>query len=316
MLPLELRSVFKGYVLKMLKPLYGTKEAETYWNTGYSGDWKQKAGTTPYMLDPCFMTKTCNQAKGAPRGFAAILIDGTLMTRNKQFAKAEELIHSNYDIGQAQTITNGSHIKFGGVQIGRDPDCTLRISQEAYLENLSNINAHLHNDIASVRTARGKVSWIASWTRPDLAFAMGRLSQIIPKNINSEATKSSNDLHGYLQKTMTRNLIFCKLDFKSLHGVFYSDESFAGNLDMSSQIGGIILLKYKHGNAYVLHRFSKKCPRVTGSVLAAEIIGFVTAFDMASAPRNVLEEIYQQSIPLYGLTDSYSFFSTVTQYSA
>jgi hypothetical protein len=51
-------------------------------------------------------------------------------------------------------------------------------------------------------------------------------------------------------------------------------------------------------------------------VLAAEIIGFVTAFDMASARRDVLEEIYQQSIPHYGLTDSYSFFSTVTQYNA
>jgi hypothetical protein len=51
-------------------------------------------------------------------------------------------------------------------------------------------------------------------------------------------------------------------------------------------------------------------------VLAAEIIGFVTAFDMASARHDVLEEIYQQSIPLYGLTDSYSFFSTVTQYNA
>jgi hypothetical protein len=37
-LPLKLRSVFKGYVLKMLKPLYGTKEAGTYWNTAYSGD--------------------------------------------------------------------------------------------------------------------------------------------------------------------------------------------------------------------------------------------------------------------------------------
>jgi hypothetical protein len=61
---------------------------------------------------------------------------------------------------------------------------------------------------------------------------------------------------------------------------------------------------------------SKKCPRVTGSVLAAEIIGFLTAFDMASALRDVLEKIYQQSIPLYGLTDSYSFFSTVTQYNA
>jgi hypothetical protein len=30
----------------------------------------------------------------------------------------------------------------------------------------------------------------------------------------------------------------------------------------------------------------------------------------------VLEEIYQQSIPIYGLNDSNSFFSTVTQYSA
>jgi hypothetical protein len=51
-------------------------------------------------------------------------------------------------------------------------------------------------------------------------------------------------------------------------------------------------------------------------MLAAEFIGFVTAFDMASALRDVLEEIYQQSIPFYGLSDSYTFFSTVTQYNA
>jgi Reverse transcriptase (RNA-dependent DNA polymerase) len=275
MLPLELRSVFKGYVRHMLKPLYGTKEAGTYWNTAYSGDWKQKAGVTSFTLDPCFMTKPCNQGKGAPHRIAAILVDDTLMTRNKHFAKAEERIHSNYDIGQTQTITNGSQIKFGGVQIGRDPDGTLRIPQEAYIENLSNIKADLYNDIASVRTARGKVSWIATWTRPDAAFAMGRLSQITPENINSEATESCNDLNDYLKKTVKRNLIFCKLDVKSLHVVFYSDASFAGNLDLSSQIGGIILLKDKHGNAHVLHWFSKKCPCVTGSVIAAEIIGFV-----------------------------------------
>jgi hypothetical protein len=97
-----------------------------------------------------------------------------------------------------------------------------------------------------------------------------------------------------------RNLVFCKLKVKSLHVVFYSDASFAGNLDLSSQISGIFLRKDKNGNAHVLHWFSKKCPRVTGSVLATEIIGFVAAFDMASALRDVLEEIYQQSIPLQG----------------
>jgi hypothetical protein len=127
MLPLEIHSVFKGYVLKMLNPWCGTKEAGTYLIAGYSGYWKQKVGVTPSTLDPCFMTATCNQAKDAPHGIADILIDDTLMTGNMQFAKAEERMHSNYDMGQTQTVTNGSQIKFGGVQIGRDPDGTLRI---------------------------------------------------------------------------------------------------------------------------------------------------------------------------------------------
>jgi hypothetical protein len=56
------------------------------------------------------------------------------MTGNKQFAKNEERMHSNYDMKQTQTITNGSQIKFSGVQIGRGPDGTLRISQQAYIK--------------------------------------------------------------------------------------------------------------------------------------------------------------------------------------
>jgi hypothetical protein len=50
-LPLELRFVLKGYVLKMLKLLSASKEAGTYWSAAHSGDWKQKVGVTPSMLD-------------------------------------------------------------------------------------------------------------------------------------------------------------------------------------------------------------------------------------------------------------------------
>jgi hypothetical protein len=92
----------------MLKPLYGTNEAGTSWNAAYSGDWKQKVGITPYTLDSCFMTATCNQAKDAPHGIAAILVDDTLMTGNKNFAKSEELMHRSYDMEQTQTVTSGS----------------------------------------------------------------------------------------------------------------------------------------------------------------------------------------------------------------
>jgi hypothetical protein len=174
----------------------------------------------------------------------------------------------------------------------------LRVSQQAYIEIIHNFNADLHNDIAFVRTARGKVFWIATGTHPDESFAMARLSQINPENIIFEATKSCNDLNDYHKKSVKINLIFCKLDATSLHGVFYSDASLAGNLYPSSQIGCIILLKDKHVNALVLHWSFKKCPRVKGSVFGAEIIGFATAFGLATALRDVLEDIYQQSIPL------------------
>jgi hypothetical protein len=81
----------------------------------------------------------------------------------------------------------------------------------------------------------------------------GRPRQISPETFNFEATKACSDLNDYLKKTVKRNLIFCKLDANSLHVVFYSDASFADNLDLSSQIGGIILLKENHGDPYVLH---------------------------------------------------------------
>jgi hypothetical protein len=69
-----------------------------YWNVAYTGEWKQKVGVTPPTLDPCIMTATCNQAKDAPHEIAAILVDSTLVTGNKQIATTEECMHSNYDM--------------------------------------------------------------------------------------------------------------------------------------------------------------------------------------------------------------------------
>jgi hypothetical protein len=233
----------------MMKPLYGTKEAGTYWSAAHSGDWKQKFGVNPSKLDPCFMTATCNQAKAAPHGIVAILVDDTLRTGKQQFAKATERMHSNYDMKQTQIVTNDSQIKFGRVKIGRDPEGTLGTYQQAYIEILSNTEAVLHNDIASVLTARRKISRISTWTCPDYVFAMGRLSKITYLNSETSNITTYNDLSDNLKKMMKRNLMFWKLNATSLHVIFHSDTSFACKLELSSQIGGIMLVKEKHGNA-------------------------------------------------------------------
>jgi hypothetical protein len=72
---------------------------------------------------------------------------------------------------------------------------------------------------------------------------MRRLSQISSENINSEATKSRYGLKNYPKKMVKRNMTICKLDSTSLHDSFSNDASFAGILDLSSQIGGTVLLK-------------------------------------------------------------------------
>ena len=64
-------------------------------------------------------------------------------------------------------------------------------------------------------------------------------------------------------------LFFPKLDLGSVKIVGYSDASFAGNKDFSSQPGMVALLVEKHNKACVVHYASWKCRRVTRSVLAA-----------------------------------------------
>jgi hypothetical protein len=123
-----------------------------------------EAQSRRYCIPAGSMFYDCNVQSSERRSSwnRPIFVDDTLLTGNEQFAKDEELMHSNCDMRQTQTITNGSQIKFGGVQIGRDPDGTLGISRQAYIEKLSKIGENMHEDIAPVRTARRKVSWIAT----------------------------------------------------------------------------------------------------------------------------------------------------------
>jgi hypothetical protein len=59
------------------------------------------------------------------------------------------------------------------------------------------------------------------------------------------------------------------LDKSSIYLAVYVDASSAVNVDLSSQMGGVIALRDTTDNCH-LHWFSKKCPCVTSSILARE----------------------------------------------
>ena len=76
-----------------------------------------------------------------------------------------------------------------------------------------------------------------------------------------------------------------KSDFSSLRIVAYSDEAFANNADLPSQLGRIVLPTDVANNAVPVLRKSYKSRLIALTVLSAEIIAFLTYFYDALAIR-------------------------------
>lgn len=104
-----------------------------------------------------------------------------------------------------------------------------------------------------------------------------------------------------------------KVDIDSVYIATYGDSSLTNSAEISSQMGGIVLLRDKHNNAVPVYWFSRKCPRVLASILAVETITCVTGFDAAFAIRNAFEKTLARQLPLYLYTNSYSLFITVNK---
>jgi hypothetical protein len=82
---------------------------------------------------------------------------------------------------------------------------------------------------------------------------------------------------------------------------------------LTSQIGYVIAIGDKNGNANILHWSSIKCKRVTRSVLASELYGMAHGFDIASAIKSTIEGMLQINLPLVICTDSKSLYDCLVK---
>ena len=109
-------------------------------------------------------------------------------------------------------------------------------------------------------------------------------------------------------------LRFVQLNPKQLRLITFTDVAFANNVDLSSQIGYIIVLA-DQDNANILHWSSTKCKRVTRSVLALELYAISNTFDILSIIKYTIEKILCISLPLTICTDSKSLYDCLVKLS-
>lgn len=146
--------------------------------------------------------------------------------------------------------------------------------------------------------------------------AINKAAQVTEKPFGKDKIKSFNSTVKRLQGTSNWCLKFAPLQKDTLHLRVYTDASFAGNDDLSSQLGFIILLCDSSNRAHILEYSSRKSKRVVRSILGGEVYAFADGFDRAYILRHDLETIFQMKIPLHMLTDSLQMFDFITKGSS
>jgi hypothetical protein len=230
-----------------------------------------------------------------------------------------DTLYSNKRIGEPRA--------FLGMQIHRDRlNRTIFLHQQAYVESLITLFTEgvidaaktlwppktviphgwkSHNTVITSTDwlqRTGRLNWLASLTRPDIAFTTSRLS---------EANAGAKDIHLQVFKHLLRylkgtSMYGIKLGGKGytrhdLHLRTYADASFADRLEDRASTGGHVVFL---ANGPVLWK-SKKQTLVTLNTTEAEFINLTPAAISTMWVDNLLEDLgARQPTPLVMFTDS------------
>lgn len=248
----------KGYVLKALRSLYGLKQAARDWNSLIKAE-LLKWGFEQSLADPCLFT---HKAKGIT---LLVYVDDMLAAADKNdslhwfFKKLDDRFNAK-DLGEVKKIL--------GARVTRDRETrTLYLDQEQYITNVLDrfgITTAQHKakpipvgDYKNFRPAAdtdqrinvteyqqgiGSLMYAMVFTRPDIAFAMGKLSQYMsdPAEHHGHALK---ELMRYMKSTASQKLRFGPGGAYK-HFVVYSDADWASDKTDRKSVSGMVVMFY------------------------------------------------------------------------
>lgn len=294
----------KEKLLQILKPLYGLAESGDYWNSTNSLHHVHDLGMKQACGD---LSLYYRRVHGKLEGISGIVVDDTLQCGTKSFWNLTSRTMERFR-SKERTLEN---ILFAGIQIDKRENGFF-LSQGSYSKKLSKLPKG--SDYNGFRSIRAKLLWLCN-SPPDIVCATSMITQVTEGSFSDESMKKANKIISHIQTSPNKGLLQKKLDFSSISIFVYKDSSFGNNDDLSSQLGYIITLQDKFGNAAIIDYASKKCRRVTRSFLAGEVMAFTAGFDAAFIIKYDLSRILNRRLSLYMITDSRGLFDMITRNS-
>ena len=244
----------KDLVCRLHKSLYGLKQASRVWNRHFD-DFLKRFGLKASDADPCLYT-------GRHHGhfiMIVIWVDDGLISSTSQAAINDVIQYLNKNFEMRTTPAD----HYVGMSILRNrKDHLLYLSQPGYVKtilrrfNMDNChprklpaepNTRLQRSSeeskaiqAPYREAVGCLMYLMLTTRPDIAFAVGQISQFCEKP-GQEHWAAVKRIFTYLQGTRTHGLCFGTMK-ETLKG--YTDSDYAGDIGTRQSTSGFIFTLY------------------------------------------------------------------------
>lgn len=296
-------------VLIAVKPLYGVPESGLHWFLTYKDHHVKKLGMQQCTIDKCLLYKRSadyQNSRGVP-DITILQVDDSFGIGSNDFLEIEDIESREFATKPRKTFGCGDTHLFNGSEIKREAENVYSISNKSKLEVLE-----IPKTERESVSARAKLQYVATVSRPDLASPVQLLASKV-KHPSEETTKNLGKIIEYSKEKCQKGLRFVNLDKDTMRIVLFTDASFGNTQDLSSQIGFVVTLVDGDNNANIIHYGSKKCRRVTRSVMAAEILALVIGFDQAYIVKHALGELLDIDIPIDAFIDSRTTFNCVAK---
>lgn len=192
----------------------------------------------------------------------------------------------------------------------------ITIPQSIYIDNINIFP--VDGTFERFRSLRAEVTWVTH-CRPDICCATVRAAQAITElahGVDKSYVTLLNSAIIKLKSDLSLTLKYERLNEDSLQLRVYTDASFGTNRDYSTQLGYIVMLCDKYNKAHMLDFESRKCKRITRSVMGGEVYAFTEGFDCSFLLRHDLQRLYGKLILLQIRTDSKQMFDVITKASS
>lgn len=296
-------------VCQLKKSLYGLKQAPRQWHSKFDGV-LQKFGLEPTNGNPCVYTNSHSNL------YLALYVDDGLIVSNsnEQVKELVTAIKQHFDV----TVIDAEC--YLGLQIEYDREMKImHIHQTAYAHSVLNkfkmvdcnaiktpmdVNAVIQANVANegkqlpaanvpYRELIGSLMYLSVGTRPDIAFAVSKLSKYLANPSNEHWLLAKRILR-YLKGTVDFGITF-RLPTDGINQlVAYSDADYAACLDTRKSTSGVVVTI----NDGPIIWFSRKQGVIATSTTEAEYIAAHDAAKEVVWARALLEELHvKQPIP-------------------